>query len=93
MDPALLELMGSPVDYHWSGSGERESTLTPEEQEIARKLLEGLTDESREILLASVDRSERKAADALGMPRSTYRGRLKRAREEAKALLRLWAQP
>jgi RNA polymerase sigma factor (sigma-70 family) len=66
-----------------------ESALTPEEQERARKLLANLTDEDREILDVSFGRSERQAAEILGIPKSTYRYRLERARERAAILLKL----
>jgi RNA polymerase sigma factor (sigma-70 family) len=56
-----------------------ESTLSPEEQEQAEKLLANLTDEDREILEASYGRSGRRAAAFLGIPESTYRYRLKQA--------------
>jgi RNA polymerase sigma factor (sigma-70 family) len=66
-----------------------ESTLTPEKQLQAEKLLANLTDEDREILEASYGRKDREAAAFLGMPKSTYQYRLKRARERAEVLLRL----
>jgi RNA polymerase sigma factor (sigma-70 family) len=67
----------------------RESTLSPEEQKLAERLMEGLTDEDREILLASYDLSERAAAAMLGMPKTTYHDRLAQAKERATVLLRL----
>jgi DNA-directed RNA polymerase specialized sigma24 family protein len=67
----------------------RESTLTPEEQEQADKLMANLADESREILEASYGRSIHQTAEYLGLPYATCYRRLKRAREEAEALLRL----
>jgi RNA polymerase sigma factor (sigma-70 family) len=66
-----------------------ESTLTPEEQEQAEKLMGNLPDEEREILEASYGRSERQAAEILGIPKTTYRERLARARAQAEAILRM----
>jgi DNA-directed RNA polymerase specialized sigma24 family protein len=66
-----------------------ESTLTPEEQAQAEKLMANLTDEDREILEVSYGRSERQAAAMLGMPKTTYRDRLARAQEQAEAILRM----
>jgi hypothetical protein len=82
----LDPLYESPID---GLKTPRESTLTPEEQERAEKLTANLTDEDREILEASYGRSERQAAAILGMPKTTYRDRLKQARERAEVLLRL----
>jgi DNA-directed RNA polymerase specialized sigma24 family protein len=67
----------------------RESTLTPDDQETAEYLAAKLTDESREVLEASYGRSIHQTAEFLGIPYSTCWRRLKRAREEAEALLRL----
>jgi RNA polymerase sigma factor (sigma-70 family) len=66
-----------------------ESTLTPEEQARADKLMVNLPPEDREILEASYGRSERQAAEVLGMPKTTYRERLARARAQAEAILRM----
>lgn len=66
-----------------------ESSLTPEEQEQADKLMRNLTDQSREILEASYGRSIHQTAEFLGIPYATCYRRLKRAREEAEALLKL----
>jgi RNA polymerase sigma factor (sigma-70 family) len=66
-----------------------ESTLMPEEQERAEKLMGNLPDEEREILEASYGRSERQAAEILGIPKTTYRERLARARAQAEAILRM----
>jgi RNA polymerase sigma factor (sigma-70 family) len=67
----------------------QESTLAPAEQEIAELLMGKLPDEDRKILEVSYGRSERKAAEILGIPKTTYRERLARAREQAEAILRL----
>lgn len=66
-----------------------ESTLTPEEQEQATKLLANLTDEDREILEASYGRSIHQTAEFLGIPYTTCWRRLKQARERAAILLKL----
>jgi DNA-directed RNA polymerase specialized sigma24 family protein len=65
----------------------KESTLPPEEQKLAEILRESLTPEEWEILVVSYGESERDAAASLGMPKTTYRERLARARERARAIL------
>jgi len=88
-----LEQMGrvTAINWHRAGYGEQPSTLTPDELELAQKLTANLTDEELEILDASVGRSERKASEYLGMSKSTYRYRLRRARDKAQTLARLVA--
>jgi DNA-directed RNA polymerase specialized sigma24 family protein len=66
----------------------RESSLTPEEQEQAEKLMANLPDEDKKLLEVSYGRSECDAAAILGMPKTTYRERLARARARAVALLK-----
>jgi RNA polymerase sigma factor (sigma-70 family) len=67
---------------------ELEQSLMPEEQAQVAKLLANLQDEDREILKASYRMSERDAAASLGMPKTTYRERLARAKARAIALLK-----
>jgi hypothetical protein len=67
----------------------KESTLTAAEQAKAEKLLVNLIDEDREILEASYGRSIHQTAEFLGIPYSTCRDRLIRARERAEAILRV----
>jgi hypothetical protein len=71
-----------------------ESSLSPKEQAQAEKLMAdqlmvSLTNEDLMYLDISVGRSERQAAAMLGVPKSTYRYRLARARERAVILLKL----
>jgi RNA polymerase sigma factor (sigma-70 family) len=83
-----LENMGrvAPINWHLRGYGEQESSLTPEEQELAEKLEANLTDEELIILNAVVGRSERQAAEYLGYPWTTFYRKLKRARARASEL-------
>lgn len=75
-----------PINWHLRGYGEQESSLTPEEQELAEKLRANLTDEELELLDASVGRSIHQAAEYLKIPYPTYYRRLRNARARAKAL-------
>jgi hypothetical protein len=82
-----------PITVNWfhAGRGEQISSLTPEELELAQKIAARLTDEELALLDASVGRTEPRAAESLGLPRSTYRYRLMHAREKAQSLARLIA--
>jgi hypothetical protein len=89
-----LQEMGrvQPVNWHWRGYGEAPSSLSPEDQELAEKLMANLTDEELAILDASVGRSEEKASAFLkelgyNISRSTYRRRLMKIKEKVKPLL------
>lgn len=82
----LDPLYDSPID---GLKTPQESTLPPEEQEAAEKLMVDLTDEDREILEASYGRSIRQTAKFLGIPYATCWRRLKAARERAAILLKM----
>ena len=86
----------TPIDWHGRGYGEQVSSLTPEELELAEKLLANLTDEEVAVLSALVGpstyggidvyRTEHEAARSLDMPWTTYWRKLGKARARAKAL-------
>jgi hypothetical protein len=85
----LLQNIGvvTPINWYHSGYGEQPSSLSPEELELAQKLRANLSDDDITILEARVGRSEEKAAGFLGMPRSTYGYRHRRALARVEELL------
>jgi hypothetical protein len=84
-----LEEMGrvAPINWHGQGYGDQVSTLIPEDERLAEKIKANLSDEDLAYLDASVGRSEERAAEFLGIPRSTYRYRLMRAKDKALSLV------
>jgi hypothetical protein len=84
-----LEDMGvvEPINWNWSGSEELPSSLSPEEQGQAEKLMGRLTYEELAVLDASLNRTERQASEYLGMAKTTYRHRLEDARARAKSIV------
>jgi DNA-directed RNA polymerase specialized sigma24 family protein len=66
---------------------ELEQSIAPEDEKTARKVWDALSEEDRRLLEASYGMSYRRAAEALGLPPSTFQYRLNRARARARELL------
>jgi hypothetical protein len=59
-------------------------------EETARRIWAALSDDERRVLAASLNRTERQAAEVCGLSKSGYRYRLKRATNRARDLQRTW---